>query len=84
MLRCKEVTRLCASDEIRSAPLMTRLGVRVHLMMCRHCRRYVRELARIGDAVRALYRDQAEAPERDEAIVRRVLSAQAAGDRDDT
>lgn len=73
MLRCNEVTRLCASDEIRSAPLTMRLGVRMHLMMCRHCRRYVRELARIGEAVRALYRDGADAPERDEAMVRRAL-----------
>ncbi len=72
MLRCKEVTRLHASDEIRSAPLMTRLGVRLHLMMCEHCRRYVRELARIGEAVRDLYRGPVDAREQEE-IVRRVL-----------
>lgn len=57
MLRCREVTRLHASDELASAPWRTRLGVRLHLMLCRHCRRYVRELARIGEAARALYRD---------------------------
>lgn len=73
MLRCKEVTRLHASDEIRSASWRTRLGVRMHLMLCRHCRRYVRELGRIGDAVRDLYRDAPGAPDRDEALLRRVL-----------
>ena len=56
MLRCREVTRLHASDELATAPLRTRLGVRLHLLLCRHCRRYVRELARIGQATRALYR----------------------------
>ena len=73
MLRCKDVTRLCASDEIRTAPSMTRLGVRMHLMLCRHCRRYARELTRIAAAARALYRDAADTRERDEAMVRRVL-----------
>lgn len=73
MLRCKEVTRLHASDEIRSASWKTRIGVRMHLVFCRHCRRYVRELARIGDAVRSLVHDVADAPDRDEALVQRVL-----------
>ena len=73
MLRCKEVIRLHASDALHSAGLRTRLGVRMHLMLCRHCRRYVRELARIAAAARGLYREAADAPERDEALLRRVL-----------
>lgn len=73
MLRCNEVTRLCASEDIRDAPWRTRVAVRIHLMMCRHCRRYVRELARIGEAVRALGRDEAEETVRNEALLRRVL-----------
>lgn len=56
MLPCSEVTRLCASEEIRHAPLTRRIGVRMHLLMCRHCRRYVRELAAIGAAARQLWR----------------------------
>lgn len=74
MLPCKEVTRLHASDEIRMAPLRTRLRVRMHLMLCRHCRRYVRELARIGAVARELIRSAADDPDRDEALIRRVLS----------
>jgi predicted anti-sigma-YlaC factor YlaD len=74
MLRCREVTRLHASDELARASLWTRLGVGMHLAMCRHCRRYVRELARIREAVGALYRDSSEQPERDEAMVRRVMA----------
>lgn len=73
MLRCRDVTRLVASEEIRTAPWMTRIGVRLHLVFCRHCRRYVRELARIGAAVRDLYRDAADEPDREEAVIRAIL-----------
>ena len=54
MLACKEVTRLWATEDIRRAPLMRKLAVRIHLLMCRHCRRYVRELTAIGAAARSL------------------------------
>jgi len=73
MLRCKEVTRLCASDDIRSASFKTRVAVRMHLALCRHCRRYVRELSRIGAAVRDLYEAASEGPDHADALVRRVL-----------
>jgi anti-sigma factor ChrR (cupin superfamily) len=73
MLRCKEVTRLCASEDIRGARWRTRIAVRTHLLMCRHCRRYVRELSRIGTAVRALAHDEADDVDRNEALIRRVL-----------
>jgi hypothetical protein len=73
MLRCNEVTRLCASEDVRDASWRTRIAVRLHLMMCRHCRRYVRELSRIGAAARALVRDEAEEAERNEDLIRRVL-----------
>lgn len=73
MLRWKEVTRLLASDDIDSPSFGTRLAVRMHLMLCRHCRRYKRELARIGDAVRDLAKDAPEDPSRTDALVRRIL-----------
>jgi anti-sigma factor RsiW len=73
MLRCHEVTRLYATDEIRGAPLRTRLAVRLHLMMCRHCDRYVRELAAIGDAVRRAFRDVPAELAKLDALARRTL-----------
>jgi hypothetical protein len=73
MLRCNEVTKLCASEDIQGAPLRTRVAVRLHLMMCRHCRRYVRELARIGAAARAILRDDPDEEDRTEDMIRRVL-----------
>jgi hypothetical protein len=73
MLRCSEVTRLCASEDLQRAPLRTRIAVRVHLMMCRFCRRYVKELALIGHATRGLQREVPDEVGRHEALIRRVL-----------
>jgi predicted anti-sigma-YlaC factor YlaD len=56
MLTCKEVTTMIATDDLSRRPWHDRLGVRFHLMMCRHCRRYKAQLAAIADAVRDLYR----------------------------
>lgn len=85
MLRCDEVTRLCASEAIDAAPLWTRISVRVHLMMCRSCRRYVRELAALGEAARRLMASTPDPPDADdveERIVARILDEAARGDRD--
>ena len=79
MLRCDEVARLCASDEIHASPLTKRLAVRMHLLLCRHCRRYVRELKEIAEVARGLGRTEPDSDARNEAIVRNVL-----GDPDDS
>ena len=73
MLRCNEVTQLCASEAARSASLRTRVALRLHLMMCRSCRRYVRELRAIGRAVREMGREAPGQGEDHEALIRRVL-----------
>ena len=52
MLTCREVTQLVGTEDLRVAPLRTRLSAWMHLAMCRHCRRYTQELKAIGDAVR--------------------------------
>ncbi len=73
MLACNEVTRLWASDAIRTAPLSRRLAVRFHLMMCEHCRRYVRELALIGAAARSSAGDAAGSTTAISNLERRLL-----------
>ena len=50
MIRCKEVARLLSTDQLASQPLWRRAGVRLHLMMCRHCRRFARQMARLKQA----------------------------------
>lgn len=43
MLTCKELTELLTEYLEGSMPLMQRLELRVHLMMCKNCRAYVRQ-----------------------------------------
>jgi len=64
MIRCRQVARLASAGELSESPLRTRLAVRLHLMMCRHCRRFIRQLAWLGDAARELV----SGFERDEAV----------------
>lgn len=75
MLRCREVTRLVASEDIRNAGLLTRLEFRLHLMMCRHCREYVHQMGLIGQLARRLWGTDAEDPEEVARIEREVLRA---------
>ncbi len=50
MPSCKEVARLIASEELADAGRSKRALVRIHLLMCRHCRRYAAQLRAIGAA----------------------------------
>jgi predicted anti-sigma-YlaC factor YlaD len=54
MMTCKDVSTLLSTGELQSASLARRLGVGVHLAMCRHCRAFRRQLNAISDAARAL------------------------------
>lgn len=73
MLRCNEVTWLYSSGEVEAATIGNRMALRMHLMMCSFCRRYVHELTVIGDAVRRMTRSDPDSPERIHALVRRML-----------
>ena len=82
MLRCSEVTRLYASDEVDRAAFVTRFAARMHVMMCRYCRRYVRELVAIGRASSDMGADYRTDPARTEAIIERVLNERALSPKD--
>lgn len=73
MLRCRDVTELVGTDALARASLRERLGVQVHLLMCRHCRAYVRSVRQIADVARRI---AAATPEttsaRDEALLAAV------------
>lgn len=44
MITCKQVTDR-ASDYVDTPPgLMSRISLRIHLIMCKHCRRYLHQL----------------------------------------
>ena len=44
MLNCKDVTQLASESLDRKLTWMERIGLRFHLMMCKLCTRYVRQL----------------------------------------
>ena len=51
MQNCREVAYVIASDGLEHADWPTRLLTRLHVLHCKHCRRYAREIAingRIG------------------------------------
>ncbi len=54
MLSCKDVTQLISESMDHSLPLGKRIGVRIHLLMCRFCERYERQLLLIRETVRRL------------------------------
>ena len=54
MLSCKDVTRLISESMDRSLPLGKRIGVRVHLLICKFCERYERQLHQIRETARNL------------------------------
>ena len=54
MLTCKEVSRAIASDQLATTGWRERLSLRLHLLMCRHCRRYSRQMHEIGAAARRI------------------------------
>ena len=57
MLHCREISKLVSESMERDLPLGQRLGVRMHLMMCRMCSGFARQ-------VRLLRRAARENPER--------------------
>ena len=88
MLKCREVTELVGADAVARAPWRTRLVVRLHLLMCRHCRAYVRSLRQLAGTARRLA--MAEAPPSDARVgaildaVQRHRGSFEQGDRDAT
>lgn len=79
MIRCRNIVELLASDRVRDAGVWTRLQVRMHLWMCRHCARFARQLAQLREVARDLSiaagEEKADPPEdRLEARLLRKLS----------
>ncbi len=54
MLSCKEAARLISQGHDQNIPLVKRFFLRIHLLMCRFCRRYQKQLDFIHHACRTL------------------------------
>ncbi len=59
MRSCKDTARILSDSRDEPLPFMTRMGLRMHLMMCRFCRRYDHQLDVI-EAVCAGYAESAD------------------------
>lgn len=73
MLCCQEVARQIASDEFKEANVWQRLWVRLHLLMCRHCRRYAVQLHSIDETARNLWGPHTEDPSTLERLERDII-----------
>lgn len=58
MMSCRQVTTLVASGALETAGWRTRLSVRLHHLMCHHCRRYARQIAAVSWAAGRLFRNE--------------------------
>jgi hypothetical protein len=54
MLSCKDVTQLLSESMDASLPIGKRVGVRLHLLICKFCLRYKRQLLLIRETARRL------------------------------
>ena len=53
MFNCREVSRLVSKSMDRDLSFTKMMGVRFHLMMCRHCVRFGHQLVRIRKLIRS-------------------------------
>ena len=44
MFKCSEVTRLISKSMDQKLPISQRIGIRIHLAMCRYCSLYKKQL----------------------------------------
>lgn len=75
---CQEVAAQLSKEQDDAQPVRRRLSLRVHLMMCRHCRRYERQLAWLRRSFMRARGDNAtpRLSERARARIRRRLRRQ--------
>ncbi len=53
MMSCRDATTALASDQ--RLGWRERLALRFHLLLCRHCRQYARQLLAMGKAAREIF-----------------------------
>ncbi len=57
MLSCKEATQLASEGLDRELPFWRRLGLRLHVVMCRGCSRYARQITALNRLISDHYGD---------------------------
>lgn len=83
MMTCKQVSTLLSTGLLDDAVWRTRMAVRLHVSMCRHCRAFKRQLESLANAARSLSSDhQAEPPADYEAQLYETLQRRRRDDQD--
>jgi anti-sigma factor RsiW len=73
MPTCKDVATAIGQDDVRTLPWWRGLALRLHLLMCPHCRRYAAQIRAIGTAARRLFREHGEDPQTLERLHETIL-----------
>jgi len=60
LFNCKEVSQLVSETMDKDTSLFRRVGIKFHLMMCRYCARYERQLHSLRQAIRSSTADNDE------------------------
>lgn len=74
MLNCKQIVKIVSSED--KPNWRQRLEVRFHLLMCHHCRKYVKHLEFMKTGFKKLFRDnnlQQTDPEKLRSIENKIL-----------
>lgn len=77
MLSCREVTEILGTDSLGEISWHRRLGVWLHLLLCRHCRRYARQLRSIRKVAHGLWNQTPEERRRLAELERTILRRSA-------
>jgi len=72
LLTCRQVATLASDYLDNNADGKLTFKIRVHLMMCANCRRFVKHLKLTKEFVPQAYRDYAQQPVDAEAILKRI------------
>lgn len=80
MIKCSELTHNASAYLDGDLPRLTRWSIRLHLMMCENCRRFVRQLQLTGDLFRHCDAQRSSdteqvTPTKADDIVQKVLSS---------
>jgi hypothetical protein len=74
VLNCREVTRHISSDGLMRVGWIYRLRVEFHVILCRECRRYKKQIHAIGVAARSLWPPRKDEDETLDRLQDRILS----------
>jgi len=80
---CKEATRLQSKALDRKLPLRQRFGLRVHLLLCKWCRRYGKQITFLRNAAHQHPDEMADSvPQKLSAEARERIKQRLQADRD--